>query len=588
MKFDAEKIVIIAFFALMMWTGIGTLWSHTLSHDFPYGYSAADAYQHQVRAEWVKQQGNYATEAPYILAGYEGVIGYYMPGTSHLAAMLSYASGLQSYDALYLLVFIAAILSAIVMYYGVKHYNRHIALLSLPLTTLMFAKNFYMGILVGQWPFIIGTLFLLGTFWALSRIELPKSAILLIIFTSAVALSHTSEMIFVAGFVAVALTVAALKKDWKASKTIIASGIIAAAISAYYMIIFFFTWGKRFGYHFYVENVNQGFPNVRMLQDFQLWIIIIILAGMISIYYRNTLLSIGSAALAATAAKLLSIPSKITSDTAAVGIYALLAAAFIYVVWKRKPHIAEMLGPYMLIIGYASFVGFGPRAFQTRFMWPVTLAPLFGIGAYKLISLAKNSAKINWTTLHTTATAIIITAAIIGMNYQPLSTQGTMYNERWEMFKWLQGNLNIKDEVMFMYGDGYDQTSMLYNAHAINYLISPQDYIDGINKHAIKHEYEYSINLDYGTGLPFRKGLFGFTYKLEGNKSELPPYNKNICRYGYYVFDKTTSSQQLAPLIQYNNAIKQTFLQSGMTISFENAATSIVKNNNGGNCIGQT
>ncbi|MCH7902886.1 hypothetical protein IIC68_03975 [archaeon] len=49
-----------------------------------------------------------------------------------------------------------------------------------------------------------------------------------------------------------------------------------------------------------------------------------------------------------------------------------------------------------------------------------------------------------------------------------------------------------------------------------------------------------------------------------------------------------TSQNQLVPLIQYNNAIKEVFLARGMEETFSNQATSIVKNNNtGGDCLGQ-
>src|SRR3989344_432468 len=111
MKIEFEKPALIAFFLLFLWLGPGTLWSHTLSHDFPYGYGAADAYQHQVRAEWVTQAGGYSNEAPHIVIGYEDVIGYYMPGPSHLAAVFSHSSGLESHDSLYFMVFFAAMLS---------------------------------------------------------------------------------------------------------------------------------------------------------------------------------------------------------------------------------------------------------------------------------------------------------------------------------------------------------------------------------------------------------------------------------------------------------------------------------------------
>ncbi|MAG15627.1 hypothetical protein CMO88_01045 [Candidatus Woesearchaeota archaeon] len=585
MKLDIEKVLLLAFFVLMLWIGIGTFWGHTLKHDFPYGYSAADAYQHQVRAEWVKNNG-YANEAPEIVGGYEDVVGYYMPGSFQLVGVFSHVSGLESYDSLYFLVYFFSVMAALVMYYGLKGYNKHVALLALPITTLTFAKTFYAGILLGQWPFAFGTVFLLGSFWALTKLKWPKSIWLIALFVSSVALTHTSELIFVVGLTGIAFLLSVMKKDWSGIKTLIGAGIITAIASVYYLIIFSYSWGPRFAYSFNVAQSSGSFPNVKIFQDFQLWIIVFMAAGIIGIYYRKTIIAFAAAILYVAIMKLFNISPKLTSDVVVVGIFAAFSIAFLFVIWKRKPDFVETFAPYMLLIGFSGLVGFRARAFQTRFMWPVTLAPLFGIAAYKLIMLAK-SRGMKWNTAYTMGITIILTIVILGMNYDPVSTSGSMYKERWDMFKWLQENTEHGSEVMFFYGDGYEQTSILYNSGRSNFLIQMEDYADGLNKQTIKREYKHSRNIDYGTGLPYRTGLLSFGHHLEDPDYAKPDFD--ICRFEYYVFDKGTSIQQLVPFIQYNNLIKQTFVQNGMEEVFSNQATSIVKNTNpGGDCIGQS
>ncbi|MBI2664071.1 hypothetical protein HYX10_01875 [Candidatus Woesearchaeota archaeon] len=583
MKIDIEKALLVAFFILMLWIGIGTFWQHELKHEFPYGYSSADAYQHQVRAEWVKHNG-YAYESPAIVSGYDDVIGYYMPGAFHLTGMFSHLSGMESYDALLFLAYFVAVMAAFIMYYALRSYDRNIAILSMPLMPLIFAKTFYMGIIVGQLPFIFGTLFLVSTFWALTKLKWQKSWIMAALFVAAVALTHTSELIFVVGLVGAAFLLSLMKKDWGKAKELVTAGVVAAAASIYYLIIFSFTWGKQFGYKFFVERVNLGFPNVTVFGDFQLWIIFLLMIGLVMIYFRNIVISVAVAAVALAAIKLLDIPGKLTNDAAALGIYFAFIAAYLYVLWARKPEFAEAFAPYMLIIGFSNFIGFGPRAMQTRFMWPITLAPLFGIAAYKIIMLAKNSGKIKWSSVYTMAIAVALTIAILAMNYQPLSTQGTMYKERWEMFEWLQDNAD-ETKVMFFYGDGYSQTSMLYNAGTENFVVNMEDYVAGLNSGTIVRENRYGKNVDYGPGLPYRKGVFSFGYHLL--EDNYPKTDPDICAYDYYVFDKVTGQQQAVPLIQYNLAIRQAFLQSGMEEVMSNQAASVLRNNNkGGDCIG--
>jgi len=584
MKVDAERILLLVFFVFMLWIGIGTLWDHNLKHDFPYGYGSADAYQHQVRAEWVKEQGNYAREAPAIVAGYDDVIGYYMPGGSHLTGIFSNLSGLESYDALYFMVYLVAIMSALVMYFGVRSYNKHVALLALPLTTLIFAKTFYIGILIGQWPFTFGTLFLLGSFWALTKLNYPKSIWLIALFVSAVALTHTSELVFVVGLVGMAIILSFLQKDWRGVKTLIGAGVITGVVSIYYLIIFGLTWGKQFGYSFYVAQLNAGFPSVLAFQDFQVWILLLLSSGLAGLYFRNTILAfvIGVGFIAIS--KLLNLPAKLTSDFVVVSLYFVFVGLFLFVIWKRRPELAKLFSPYMILIGYSSFVGFGPRAFQTRFMWPITLAPLFGLAAYKLIMLVKSTGKIKWNVLYTMGVAIVLTAIIVGMNYDPISTPGTMYQERWDMFQWLQQNSEESATVLFFYGDGYQQTSMLYNSGRENYIVKLDDYIAGLNSQSVRREYDNSLNMDYGPGIPYRKGIVNFGYHLF--EPDFPQSSRDVCRFNYYVFDKVTSQQNFAPVIQYNGFVRQTFLEHDMDEVFGNAAVSVLKNNDpGGECV---
>ena len=228
MKIEFEKPVLIAFLLLFLWLGLGTLWSHTLSHDFPYGYSASDAYQHQVRAEWVKENG-YSHEAPHIVMGYEDVIGYYMPGPSHLAALLSHASGLETYDTIYFMAFFASALSALVMYFALKSFDKNIAILALPFMLLAVMNSFYGAMLLGQWPFLFGNLFLVGAFWAIAKVEWKKSYLLIAAFITAIAMNHASELIFVAGFLGIVFGLQILEKKFENARKIAIAGAISIA-----------------------------------------------------------------------------------------------------------------------------------------------------------------------------------------------------------------------------------------------------------------------------------------------------------------------------------------------------------------------
>src|SRR3989344_5564269 len=103
-----ENAYLILVFSILLSIGNANLWNHRLSHDFPYGYLASDAFQHQVRAEAIKDAGNFRYEAKYISQGFENVVGRYPPLIYHLGIMFSYSTGLEVYDAIYFIVFFFA------------------------------------------------------------------------------------------------------------------------------------------------------------------------------------------------------------------------------------------------------------------------------------------------------------------------------------------------------------------------------------------------------------------------------------------------------------------------------------------------
>ena len=72
-KINLEKIMLIIFFAILLYIGPGVLFDHKIKHDFPFAYGASDAFQHQIRAESIKDMGNFRYEASYLVKGVENI-----------------------------------------------------------------------------------------------------------------------------------------------------------------------------------------------------------------------------------------------------------------------------------------------------------------------------------------------------------------------------------------------------------------------------------------------------------------------------------------------------------------------------------
>ncbi len=261
-KIDIEKIILLIFFVIILFLGMGVLFDHKIKHDFPFAYLASDTFQHQVRAEAIKDAGNFRYEAEYISKGFKNTVGMYPPALYHLAVILSYTAGIEVYDAIYFIVMFFAIIASFVMYFIIKDFNRTVALISLPISMLIFSFPASTGFLWGHWPSVLSQSFLVFFFWSIMRINMKYGYIIAAVALSATALTHTSEtifaFIFLALFFAIKLIVKKLNKN--DIKNIVLSLMIFFIISFYYLIIFQNTWGQGQVYSFDIQPVWEGNP----------------------------------------------------------------------------------------------------------------------------------------------------------------------------------------------------------------------------------------------------------------------------------------------------------------------------------------
>lgn len=544
-----EKIVLVLFFALMLYIAFSALFEQRLSHDYPLGYKASDTFQHQIRAESIKEMGNYRYEAPYIAAGFDNVVGFYPPVMYHISAIFSHATGLESYDAAYFMVIFFTILCAFVMYYLIRRLNKNIAIMSLPLMLLVFTGKFFSGITWGQWPFFVASFFLLCSVWVLAQINLKKTYVLLGLFLSATALTHTSEFIFGAVFIALYLFITFLMKKLtvKNIKKLFLAGIIFVILTSYFLVIFQGTWMKSQPYQFRVEPTISNFKNV-FLKDFS-WMLFLI----------------------------------------AIGVFLMLL--FFY----KKQEPVMLFSGFMLLAGFTNYVGFGMRAFQTRFLWPVYLSVFFGLTLQQALRFVIKKKTLFYVIISILLMILFITGIpnpfvnpfdpqssedIIEPFYEP-SSGGLMNSYHWQAIEWIKEETNPDDTIFFFYSQLFHgQSSLDYNTKRQNHLIDFAEMQRDANSGIISRQYSSWIPYDGGAGLPYRTGVLSFGYYA--HEQNLTFFD-DVCSYDYYVFDKVGYDTSL---VDYNMFVASRFLENNMSLAFNNDVTIILKNNEiGGDCI---
>ena len=542
-KLDLEKLYLIVFFGLFLLLGNGFLFEHHLSHEFPYAYLASDAFQHQTRAQSIKDAGNYKNEASYIVMGVENAIGYYPPVLYDLSVILSYLTGLEVYDTIFLLVFLFAGMASLLMYIIIRQFNKNVAVISLPVSLLMFSGGLYTGFTWGHWPTLLSQFFLVCVFWYASRIDIKKSYIFLGIFLAANVMTHTSEALFAGFYLFLFFIVSSIverKIRLNLIKNLVLGGVIAFAIASYYLVIFKYVWVPRQPFEF-ASSITWDNPTIYLL-DFRLLLLFMAAGAVFS---------------------------------------------FIFIKKSLVPALASFS---MLAIGLGNYYGFREKAFQLRFFWPIFLSFLIGLGLYQILKLIIKE----WKLIYSVGLSVLVILAIVISSvpfiphYIRMETSGIMDQYHWEALKWIEKNTEKNSKVYFFYGDIYNQDALLRNSKRNHYQIVPEDFSDGINKKEIRRFYDSELPGDAGGGAPYRKSFFSFGFGLDELPSDVRFGKKDICNFDYLIFDKGSEPRTL-DLIKYNiilanELVKKDFIK----LVFENKYSFIMKNNKpGADCIEQ-
>jgi len=565
-KINLEKIILLIFFVIILSLGPGALFDHKLKHDFPFAYGASDAFQHQIRAESIKDMGNFRNEAQYLVKGMETVVGVYPPVVYHLAVIFSYASGIEVYDSIYFIVVFFSIIAGFVMYFIIRNFNKTVALLSLPISILIFSFPVSLGFLWGHWPSVLSQSFLILFAWSIMRTNLEKSFLIIALSLSAIALTHTSEAIFALIFLALFFGIKILVKKFNKDDIKNAAIFLGVffVISFYYLVIFQNTWAKSQSYSFSIDPIWVGNPTF-YIAGFGLLLMPIILGIIFSL-------------------------SKLK------GIHVSLIFAFA-----------------MLLGGFLNYIGFQLRSFQIRFFWPIYLSVFVGFGIYILIKVVVK----RWNPVYTIAAFSILTILVLGLipnavKFQnslqipfenvPFSadlfksilksvpqnnartSQGIMDPYHWESLTWISDNAEPNAIIYFLYGDIYDQDALLRNSKRVHRQVDPGDFIKALQERKIKREYISDLPGDTGGGTPIRNSFFGFENAFKDKPEEFFYGPRDICTFDYLIFDKVSRQEVLA---QYNILIAQELLKKEFINDvFNNQFVVILKNNNvGADCV---
>jgi len=538
-----EILLVVLFLSAFLYLRISQPWGGVIDHPFPHFLVADDAYSNIEHSAWVKNSGGYSTYEPHLQAGYTDVIGYEPPLLFHLSAMFSFMSGLMTYDTTYLLTIIFFSFTGLLMYYIIKKYNRELAILSLPFMIGIYDFSFELALPFGLWNFLLGGFSLIGVFWCIANVQRKYIFLPLGLFLTFGALTHMPEVIFSIGFIVVyqfAVFIRDKKIDSYALKNLGMGILLFFVLSAYYLPIFRAAWMIAYPFKFSVNKEFGMAPgNGVTLDSF----------GLIKwIFIGGLLAAISNLALYEDDRK------KLFKNL-------------------QLPRLTVPLlgGIYLYVIGYTNYVGFENRAWQTRILWPIYLAAIFGIFLFLLTTWIPK-----WKFNYSVVTALILLAVFFNF-HQGKIINGSMDQATWDAFQWIDENTDNNVKIFHFYSVFTTQPAGLFTSKRVVYFANIDDLIAGLQQGVIKDEYKVNLFYHYGSRLPYRKSVFSFGY--HGIEDDIDATIPSFQKMEYFVF--TLDQNRGYPvLVQYNIAIRDFYLKNGIaTEVFNNGVVSILKNN---------
>lgn len=506
-----ELLIIILASSALLWLGIGDIWGHRIHHPYPYTYLATDTFQHQTRAQWIKDQGNYQYEAPYYSAGFTDVIGFYPPLLNHLAVILSYLSGQEVYDVIILLPIIFAIIAVLIMYITIRSINPSLAMLALPFTTFMFfIKETLVAFFWGHWPALIGDFYLYASGIMITRLHEKNKWIILSFLLIGTILAHTAAFVFAGFFLAIwiAYTNYFATDKKPARKHIILTTIIVILATGFFLNLFRQSWMLIHPFKFEIITDWTGGGGFLQFSHFGI-------------------------------------------------IKYLLLAGIPLAIMLAKQHTTLLLSLYFLIAGFGNYAGLTIRAFNLRFYWPIMLTPLFALPIYWLV---KKTGK--YKLLITILLTFILFSTITYAFYKrSVDQEGYMNTHIWDNLVWLRDNTPANATVYFAFGDYYDQDAGLGNAKRVFSRTETEDFVEYFKNGTLQRYLPIKLFVEAGAGLPYKTRPFAYNLHLLEQKDHLDNHKiRDLCSYDYYVFDRVT---QYPEIVTYSLKYAQKMIESG-------------------------
>lgn len=530
-------VAAVLIFALIFAGGVGRMWNHRIAHAYPETFLGNDHFLLLAMAEAAYDQGHYRWLPPYLNLGIGKTLTHLPPGSALLPAMLARVAGIPVYDALELFFIALFPLLSIPFQYIFRGAPRAVLVLSLGLLPLLLMPNFVYGIGRSQYPFLLGACFLF-LFLAVLFTGVLRNPLVLGMLFAAMFLSHAPQAVFGSLFLFAHWCAHAYRRcawGWQTLKPYLLTLLVAALGSGIYLYVFttgslLAVGGDLSGYTFRSMTPLQFYPQFSV----SVW----------------------------------QIP---------LPVLALICLGFVALSLRPFPNRSVLFA--FLLITNLNYLAFLPtlelRAFQYRYLWPILLGPLFGLGSYAVL---ERLCKREVLRLCLSAAIAVLLAALCTLYVVSVpKPQQVITAEQYEAFRWIEERLPDDAEVLFLYGDGYQQSTIaLKHPHA---RMRMEDMVHMLLTNFSSDRITAAYDRD---GIDVRKafnGTLATPIDAEISHRLSARTNRSICDFPYYVLDRNSRITEGSRLVVFNaRFMERAAERDAVTVLFTNDRTVILEN----------
>lgn len=553
--------VLFAIFIIVLLKFMAVFDGGLLLHEAPYNYAAGDMFTFAVYADFARFENDLTRVPTYISQGITGVVTSFSMIGSIIAAELAQFIGAESYDFIIHLSLVFIVLSILIIFEFLRKIDVRLAVLSLPLSLLVFKWPFQYTITWGMQISNINMIFVVISLFCLLYLNKRYMFIVLGIMNGAGFLAHARETLMFNTAVALYFLVRFIKE--KIPQEIIKNpSVIKTLLKENETVVSF-------------RNYLFSIPVMMMMMYRHFPFLFILL------YEKSAVAGYG------TSNYLIAyMPPWLRHH-----VYFLQFGFFEYIIYIgviislyflifKKLRIMDIIIAFGIMFMFNGFFSIlGNKTTQIRHLFPILLMPLVGLALYLAYSSIKKSIKIRSALIFAVLFLLVLIPTVAYHSPEKVSEYAFSDPYTWEGMKWVRSNVADNEKVLVLYGDRYGQESMFYMMLKNQFRTWQEWYLEQVSKKNLSSTVvasgvimaEYIVKSESGRYVSKDRAVFS-------------RMRQSLCDYDYIYSDKISRYPQVqeytAKLL--NKLIKE----NKFVIVFQNDLVVILKNNNvGGECF---